>query len=88
MKKLSLSLSIVAVVSLTVSLSSCADKMTDRHSEMKGGEQGTLGGNPIHDSLGLPEHSNGMGQPIAGGKINSARDSMWNENSPLEQKAF
>ncbi|MDP4199199.1 MAG: hypothetical protein Q8922_05510 [Bacteroidota bacterium] len=68
---------------LLLPLASCADKMTDRHSEMVGGGQGVTN---IHEVT--PANSDGMGKPIAGGKINTTPDSMWNQASPLEAKPF
>jgi len=65
-------------------LASCADKMTDRHSSMAGGNQGAT----IKVQTETPANTNGMGQPLAGGNVNTAPDTMWNKNSPLEGKPF
>jgi hypothetical protein len=75
--------------SSSILLSSCADKMTDRHSELVGGSQGpTPPGLRDYKNNGTPSNTNGMGQPLADGKINSMPDTMWNQNSPLEGKPF
>jgi hypothetical protein len=85
MKKTLLALPILVAVLLC----SCADKMTDRHSELAGGDQGPPpAGVRDYKNNGTPSNTNGMGQPLAGGKINSMPDSMWNQNSPLEAKPF
>ncbi len=70
-------------------LSSCADKMTDRHSEMVGGEQGPPPpGVKDNNDKGTPANTDGTGRPVAGGKVNTTPDTMWNQSSPLEGKAF
>jgi hypothetical protein len=85
MKKIFLALPIL----VTMMLASCADKMTDRHSELVGGNQGPPpAGVRDYKHNGTPSNTNGMGQPLAGGKINTTPDSMWNQNSPLEGKPF
>ncbi|HWF44564.1 MAG TPA: hypothetical protein VG537_07975 [Candidatus Kapabacteria bacterium] len=73
----------------TLLLASCADRMTDRHSEMKGGDQGPAPkGVRTYLNNGTPSNTDGAGRPLAGGKVNSQPDSLWNQNSPLEGKAF
>ena len=73
----------------SVLLVSCADKMTDRHSEMAGGDQGPPPPNiKSYLNEGTPSNTDGAGRPLAGGKVNSVADSMWNQNSPLEQQPF
>jgi hypothetical protein len=80
---------LAAFLFLLLGLSSCADKMTDRHSELSGGDQGPPPpGVRDYKNNGTPSNTNGMGQPLAGGKINTAPDSMWNQHSPLEGKPF
>ncbi len=80
----------LALPLLTIALlSSCADKMTDQHSELVGGDQGpTPPELRDYKNNGTPSNTNGMGQPLAGGKVNSTPDSLWNQNSPLEAKPF
>ncbi len=74
---------------LSIGLTSCADKMTDRHSEVVGGDQGPMP-RGIHDYLhnGTPANTDGAGRPLAGGTINTKPDTMWNQNSPFEGKPF
>jgi hypothetical protein len=73
----------------TMLFSSCADKMTDRHSELSGGDQGpSPAGLRDYKHNGTPSNTNGMGQPLANGKVNTTPDSMWNQNSSLEAKPF
>ena len=70
-------------------LSGCADKMTDRHSAMSGGKQGPPPpGVTDENDKGTPSNTNGMGQPLAGGIVNTTPDTMWNQSSPLEGKPF
>ncbi len=73
----------------TLTLASCADKMTDRHSAMVGGNQG---GPPpgVTDGKnnGTPSNTDGTGQPMAGGKVNTVPDTMWNQSAPAGQKPF
>ena len=86
MKKSFLIASIVALCFLSAS---CADKMTDRHSEVVGGAQGPPPADVrtyLHN--GTPANTNGMGKPLANGKINTTPDTMWNQGSPFEAKAF
>jgi hypothetical protein len=90
MKKTLLAFPILFAVLLSALLiSSCADKATDQHSELVGGSQGpTPPALRDYKNNGTPSNTNGMGQPLAGGKVNSTPDSMWNQNSPLEAKPF
>jgi hypothetical protein len=85
MKKIFIAFPILAIMLF----SACADKMTDQHSEVVGGDQGPIPpGLRDYKNNGTPSNTNGMGQPLAGGKINSTPDSMWNQNSSLEGKPF
>jgi hypothetical protein len=85
MKKTFLAFPILSILLL----SSCADKMTDRHSEVEGGSQGpTPPALRDYKNNGTPANTDGKGQPLAGGKVNSTPDSMWNQNSSLEGKPF
>ncbi len=90
MKKTFLALIILGAVLVgSMAISSCADKMTDKHSEMAGGAQGpTPPALRDYKNNGTPSNTNGMGQPLAGGKVNSTPDSMWNQNSMLVGKPF
>jgi len=90
MKKLILATTLcAALVCGATLLSGCADKMTDQHSKMVGGDQGPLPpGVTDENGKGTPSNSDGKGQPIAGGKINTTPDTMWNKNSSLEGKPF
>lgn len=74
---------LILLALVLTALASCADKMTDRHSAMVGGRQGVT---YIKDTT--PANTDGMGRPLAGGKVNSAPDSMWNQSSPLEARPF
>jgi hypothetical protein len=73
----------------TLLLASCADKTTDRHSSMSGGNQG---GPPpgVTDAKnnGTPANTDGMARPMAGGKVNTVADTMWNQSAPAAQKPF
>ncbi len=84
-----IAITLVLGIGFNVALSGCADQMTDRHSEVKGGNQGPMPAG-VHDYLhnGTPANTDGAGQPLAAGKINTAPDTMWNQNSPLEGKPF
>ena len=70
-------------------ISSCADKMTDQHSAMVGGDQ-SIGRPGVTDlkNNGTPLNTDGKGQPIAGGKVNSKPDTMWNQSAPASGKPF
>ena len=73
-----------------LTLSSCADKMSDRHSEMQGGAQGPPPAG-FRDDKPTPmnaANSDGMARPIAGGKETTTADTMWNKSAPAEQKPF
>lgn len=80
---------VALTIALILGLSSCADKMTDRQSEMKGGDQGPMPAG-VHDYLhnGTPANTDGAGRPLANGKVNTVPDTMWNQSSPFEGKAF
>ncbi len=74
---------------LSLLFCSCADKMTDQHSALVGGDQGSAPpGLRDYKHNGTPSNTNGMGKPLADGKVNSKPDSMWNQNSTLELKPF
>jgi hypothetical protein len=78
----------IATLSVTL-LASCADKMTDRHSELSGGDQGPPpAGLKTYMNEGTPSNTDGAGRPLADGKVNTMPDSMWNQNSPFEAKPF
>ena len=72
MKKTFLAISIFSFLALA----SCADKMTDRHSELVGGNQGPPPPTSVTDAQhnGTPENSNGAGQLLASGTVNSKPD--------------
>ena len=67
----------------TISLTSCADKMTDKESNMQGGRQNVTQLKEV-----TPANSDGVGRPIAGGKETSQADTMWNHSSPASSKPF
>ncbi|HEY3875879.1 MAG TPA: hypothetical protein VGM92_10405 [Candidatus Kapabacteria bacterium] len=73
-----------------ITFGGCADKMSDRHTELVGGNQGPEPVDTVHDYLhnGTAENTDGKGEAIAGGHVNSAPDSMWNQKSALETKAY
>ncbi|GEM_PF-2263977 len=72
-----------------LAITGCADKMTDRHSELVGGSQGPPPpGVRDYKNNGTPANTDGMGRPMAGGVVNSTPDTMWNQNSPYEAKPF
>jgi hypothetical protein len=65
------------VLVLSAGLFSCADKMTDKHSEMSGGhESGTTGGLGDERDLGGSYNRDGTGKPVAGGRVNVLPDSL------------
>jgi hypothetical protein len=72
-----------ALLLATFSLVSCADKMTDQHSNMEGGRQ-----NVTHLKETTPANSDGVGRPMAGGKVTSQADTMWNQSSAASNKPF
>ncbi len=78
----------VALLSLVL-LASCADKMTDRNSSMAGGDQ-SIGAPGVTDTKnnGTPLNTDGKGQPLAGGKVNSKADTIWNQSSQASGKPF
>jgi len=85
MKKSFLTASTIALCFLSAG---CADKMTDRHSELGGGTQHTSPTVRDYKNNGTPANTDGMGHPLANGKINTTPDTMWNQNSPHEGKPF
>ena len=78
----------IAILSATL-LASCADRTTDAQSAMVGGAQGPAPkGVRTYLNNGTPSNTDGAGRPLAGGKVNTVPDSMWNQNSPFEAKPF
>jgi hypothetical protein len=75
--------SLIAVLFGLLPLASCADKMTDKHSSMDGGGQGVTYTKEV-----TPANTDGKGQPIAGGKVTTTPDSIWNQSSPAGQRPF
>jgi hypothetical protein len=67
----------------SLSLVSCADKMTDQHSEMVGGKQNVTELKEV-----TPANSDGIGRPIAGGKQTTQPDTLWNQSSAAANKPF
>jgi hypothetical protein len=72
-----------ALILGTLSLVSCADKMTDQQSNMQGGGQNVT---QLKDTT--PANSDGIGRPVAGGKTTSQADTMWNQSSAASGKPF
>ena len=72
-----------ALVIFSFSLVSCADKMTDRHSEMGGGNQNVTQLKEV-----TPANTDGVGRPMAAGKETTQADTMWNQSSPADSKPF
>jgi hypothetical protein len=80
----------LSIIALAFTLASCADKMTDKHSSMKGGDQGPP---PKEFRDDKPTevnaaNSDGAARPIAGGKETTQPDTMWNQSSPAANKPF
>ena len=90
MKKSFLAASAIGLSAIALCLLSfgCADKMTDRHSELGGGTQHNPPAVRDYKNNGTPANTDGMGRPLAGGKINSTPDTMWNQSSPSQAKPF
>ena len=90
MKKSFLATTVLAASTIALCFLSfgCADKMTDRHSELGGGTQHTPPAVRDYKHNGTPANTNGMGQPLANGKTNTTPDTMWNQSSPLAGKPF
>ena len=74
---------VLVAIFATLTLAACADKMTDRHSEMKGGGQGVTNTHEV-----TPANTDGKGEPLAGGKVTTQPDTMWNQSTPADQKPF
>ncbi|HET6402576.1 MAG TPA: hypothetical protein VFH95_14420 [Candidatus Kapabacteria bacterium] len=90
MKKSFLATTVLAASAIALCFLSfgCADKMTDRHSELGGGTQHNPPNVRDYKNNGTLANTNGMGKPLANGKINTTPDTMWNQNSSFEGKPF
>jgi len=78
----------LSILALAFVLASCADKMTDKHSSMAGGDQGPPPKEFRDDKPTEVNAANSDGAARPFTKATTTADTMWNQSSPAANKPF